>query len=45
MDEYEVTIKPYGKPEQVIYTLAGLFESDESICDRIYRQWLEGEGK
>lgn len=25
--------------EEVIYTLAGPFESDEAICDRIYRQW------
>lgn len=40
-DEYEVTIKPQGEPEQVIYTLAGPFESDEAICDRIYRQWLK----
>lgn len=41
-DEYEVTIKPHDEPEQVtIYTLAGPFESDEAICDRIYRQWLK----
>lgn len=40
-DEYEVTIKPHGEPEQVIYTFAGLFESDEAICNRIYRQWLK----
>lgn len=40
-DEYEVTIKPHGEPEQVIYTLAGPFESDEAICDRTYRQWLK----
>ena len=40
-DEYEVTIKPHGEPEQVIYTRAGPFESDEAICDRIYRQWLK----
>ena len=30
-DEYEVTIKPHGEPEQVIYTLVGPFESDEAI--------------
>lgn len=40
-DEYEVIIKPHGEPEQVTYTLAGPFESDEAICDRIYRQWLK----
>lgn len=45
LDEYEVTIKPYRKAEQVIYTLVGPFESDESVCDRIYRQWLKGENK
>lgn len=45
LDEYEVTIKPYRKAEQVIYTLVGPFESDESVCDRIYRQLLKGENK
>ena len=43
LDEYEVTIKPYRKAEQVIYTLVGPFESDESVCDRIYRQWLKSQ--
>ena len=45
LDEYEVTIKPHGEPGQVIYTLAGPFESDEAICDRIYRQWLKEVNK
>lgn len=40
-DEYEVTIKPHGEPEQAVYTFAGLFEGGESICGRIYRQWLK----
>lgn len=40
MDEYEVTIKSNGL-EHVIYTYSGLFESDEAICDRVYRQWLK----
>ena len=44
-DEYEVTIKPHGEPEQVIYALAGPFERDETICDRVYRQWLNDENK
>lgn len=44
-DEYEVTIKPHGKPEQVIYILVGPFERDEDVCDRIYRQWLKEESK
>ena len=44
-DEYEVVIKPLGKPEQVVYTLAGVFERDESICDRAYSQWLRDNKK
>lgn len=44
-DEYEVTIKPHDEPEQVIYTLATLFERDENICERVYRQWLNGKNK
>jgi hypothetical protein len=41
LDEYEVTIKPNGKPQQTIYTYGGLFESNEAICDRVYQQWLK----
>lgn len=37
LDEYEVTIKPNGKPQQTIYTYGGLFESNEAICDRVYQ--------
>lgn len=44
-DEYEVTIKPYGKSEQIIYTLVGPFERDEDVCDRVYRQWLNSDRK
>jgi hypothetical protein len=44
-DEYEVTIKPYGEREQVIYTLVGPFERDEDVCDRIYRKWLYDNSK
>lgn len=44
-DEYEVTIKPHGEPEQVVYALAGPFEKDENICDRVYRQWLKEVNK
>ena len=40
LDEYEVTIKSNGT-EQVIYTLGSLFESDEAICNRVYKQWLK----
>lgn len=42
LDEYEVTIRPTnGKPEYVTYTYGSLFESNEAICDRIYRQWIK----
>lgn len=44
-DEYEVTIKPHGKPEQIIYTFAGLFEREENICERIYLQWIKNNSK
>lgn len=43
MDEYEITIKPYGKPEKSIFTFVGLFESIEKVCERVYRQWLNDE--
>jgi len=43
LDEYEVTIKPCGEHEQIIYTLVGPFERDEDVCDRIYWQWLKGK--
>jgi hypothetical protein len=42
LDEYEVIIKPTnGKPQQTIYTYAGMFESNEAICGRVYLQWLK----
>lgn len=42
IDEYEVTVMPTnGNPEYVTYTYGGLFESDDTICDRIYRQWVK----
>ncbi len=39
LDEYEVTITPHGESELIEYTYGGPFESDETICDRVYRQW------
>lgn len=39
-DEYKVTIKSNGL-EYVMYTFGGIFEPDESICDRMYQQWLK----
>lgn len=45
LDEYEVTIKPYGEREHVICTFVSPFERDEDVCDRIYRQWLNDNSK
>ena len=39
-DEYKVTISANGT-EYVMYTLGGMFEPDESICYRMYKQWLK----
>lgn len=45
LDEYEVTIKPDSKPEQVINTFSGLFDGNDEICGRVYRQWLKSQSK
>lgn len=39
-DEYEVTIIANGT-KYVMYTLGGMFEPDESISYRMYKQWLK----
>lgn len=39
-DEYKVAISANGT-EYVMYTLGGMFEPDDLICDRMYRQWLK----
>lgn len=40
LDEYEVIINPFGNEPHIINTLGGLFESDDAICLRVYKQWL-----
>lgn len=44
-DEYKVTITPFDSESVTLYTLAGIFEPDEAICDRMYRQWLKEQRK
>lgn len=39
-DEYEVIITSSGT-EYVMYTFGGMFEPDDLICDRMYKQWLK----
>ena len=40
-DEYEVYIK-VANLLYCIYTLAGLFEKEDSICRRVYEEWKNG---
>ena len=44
-DEYEVIIKQDDKIQLIVTTLAGLFETDDMICERIYHQWLNDKNK
>lgn len=44
-DEYEVIIKQNDKIQLIVTTLAGLFETDDMICERIYHQWLNDKNK
>lgn len=39
-DEYEVTVTANGT-KHIMYTFGGMFEPDDLICDRMYRQWLK----
>ncbi len=38
-DEYEVVVEPNDGQREVFHTFGGVFESDESICNRIYLEW------
>lgn len=40
-DEYEVYIK-IGNLLYCIYTLARPFEKEDSICQRVYKEWKKG---
>ena len=39
-DEYKVTIIANGT-KHIMYTFGGMFEPDDLICDRMYKQWLK----
>lgn len=39
-DEYEVTVTVNGT-KHIMYTFGGMFEPDDLICNRMYRQWLK----
>ena len=41
LDEYEVYIK-VANLLYCIYTLVGPFETENSICQRVYKEWKNG---